>query len=85
MIVHNFSKALPQASSIVEPRMKYNIKFSEHRVRSTMNKFNFREPTLFELLAEPIVQDVMRRDGVRRESVVTLFEALRARHRKISA
>lgn len=36
-----------------------------------------RELTLREMLSDPIVQDVMRRDGVRRWQVEQLFENLR--------
>ncbi|MFT3672890.1 hypothetical protein [Aestuariivirga sp.] len=43
------------------------------------------ELTLFEMLADPIVQDVMRRDGVTREQVIHLFENLAARRRRRAA
>jgi hypothetical protein len=36
-----------------------------------------RELTLQEMLNDPIVQDVMRRDGVQRWQVEQLFESLR--------
>jgi len=36
-----------------------------------------RELTLQEMLNDPIVQDVMRRDGVKRGQVEQLFENLR--------
>lgn len=38
-----------------------------------------REPTLKELLNEPIIRQVMKRDGVRAEDIHRLMEAARAR------
>ena len=40
-----------------------------------------RELTLQEMLNDPIVQDVMRRDGVNRSQVEQLFENLRPANR----
>ena len=41
------------------------------------------EPSLEELLAEPIVQTLMRRDGVRREEILRMADALRAKRRNV--
>jgi len=41
-----------------------------------------RELTLRDMLDDPIVQDVMRRDGVQRWQVEQLFESLRPITRK---
>jgi len=41
-----------------------------------------RELTLRDMLDDPIVQDVMRRDGVQRWQVEQLFESLRPVTRK---
>jgi hypothetical protein len=43
-----------------------------------------RELTLREMLDDPIVQDVMRRDDVRRWQVEQLFEALRPEYRRVA-
>lgn len=41
-----------------------------------MVQLTVHEPTLAEILADPIIQDVMRRDGVRREQIIALFNSL---------
>lgn len=38
-------------------------------------QFRFREPTLIELLNDPIVHLVMKADGVSREYIIDLFTA----------
>lgn len=43
------------------------------------------EPSLHEMLTDPIVQDVMRRDGVTREQILHLFEQLSAQRRRRAA
>jgi hypothetical protein len=40
-----------------------------------------REPTLDDLLDEPIVQLLMRRDSVKRDEVVAMVEAIRRNRR----
>lgn len=40
-------------------------------------------PSLEELLAEPIVQTLMRRDGVRPEEILRMADALRAKRRNV--
>lgn len=44
-----------------------------------------REPTLEELLNEPIIRQVMRSDGVRAEDVQRLMEAIHTRPRRSRA
>ena len=41
-----------------------------------------RELTLREMLDDPIVQDVMRRDGVQRGQIERLFETLQPEQRR---
>jgi hypothetical protein len=36
---------------------------------------HFREPTLFELLNDPVIQLVMRADGVTRDAILDLYAA----------
>ena len=40
---------------------------------------NFREPSLAELLADPIIDILMNRDGVRRETVLSLVKTMAER------
>lgn len=42
-----------------------------------MNKYGFREPSWRDLLAEPIIQDVMKRDRVEAAQVIQLLDKLR--------
>ncbi len=58
-------------------RLKCDPFLARRTLAGLMSKEKFKEPTLQELLAEPIIQEVMTRDGVRREHIVTLFENLR--------
>jgi hypothetical protein len=50
---------------------EFNAASSRQSVRS---RFVDRELTLAEMLADPIVQLVMRRDRVRPETIIALFE-----------
>ncbi len=72
-----------QASSIV--RFRRSSEGGVAMRNATMIKPKPPELTLFEMLADPIVQDVMRRDGVTREQVIHLFENLTARRRRRAA
>jgi hypothetical protein len=85
MTKHIKSHPSPQPSSIVVLMQTANSAASTAELDCTMNKYHFREPTLHELLAEPIIQDLMRRDGVRRDHVICLFEQLRNTSRRLAA
>ncbi len=81
--MHNEAQARLQASSIV---VFFRNRDGDPAMRNTtMIKPKPAELTLFEMLADPIVQDVMRRDGVTREQVIHLFESLAARRQRRAA
>jgi hypothetical protein len=74
-------EAASQNSSLVD-HMKANEYAGQLMKVTTMHMFRKRplvdrELTLREMLDDPIVQDVMRRDGVERRHVEQLFETLR--------
>jgi hypothetical protein len=56
------------------------LEFSMHTFSKC--KLVDRELTLRDMLDDPIVQDVMRRDGVKRWQVEQLFESLRPQMRR---
>ena len=81
--MHNSAQLQHQPSSIVPFAQTGDSRVTMRNL--TMIKTKPAELTLLEMLADPIVQDVMRRDGVTREQVIHLFENLAARRRRRAA